>query len=340
MLALRNTKPAGVYSSGFFLGLLITAISLTAIPASESQANQASPFLTKNQSPFSLIYGLPLPSQARLLTPGQSRFTPSLNISNTLNFEKRGQEALLLDIETWQLNLIYDLGIADNWMLRVQLPFIAHTPGLLDNPIDAYHQALGLPENLRPDFPQNQLHIQYSSSLASSLNIEQRQKSVGDISLQLAWQQYNNSNGALSYWLGLKLPSGDEKSLSGSGYTDIASWLAINHRLSDTRWLYGQAGILYMSGSRVLSNMHNNVAAFSTAGIKFEPWENLELKMQLDMHSAFYDSELQFLGDIIQLTFGGSYRFRQHQFDFAVAEDIDSASSPDVNFNISWTHNF
>ncbi|VAW68862.1 hypothetical protein MNBD_GAMMA10-1176 [hydrothermal vent metagenome] len=117
----------------------------------------------------------------------------------------------------------------------------------------------------------------------------------------------------------------------------MAAWAASSYRLSETRWLYGQAGLLYMGNSDVLQVIQNNWAVFANAGIKFEPWQNIQLKAQLDMHSAFYDSNIEFLGDVIQLTFGTSYIINpKHQIDFAVVEDILSETSPDVNFNISW----
>jgi len=305
--------------------------------SSPSIASQPEPFLTRNESPFSLIFGLPLASSAKLLNHKESRWISSLNISNTINSQSSNNENLFIDVETWNINFLYDYSFKENWMLRIQLPYIVHSAGMFDSAIDAYHQALGFPEGIRPSSPNDQINIDYNLGAQNLVNINNQQSALGDVSIQMAWQAQQSKQSALSYWLSLKLPSGDANKLTGSGAFDIATWAAMNYQLSHTRWLYGQAGALYMGDSDLFKNNQKNVAAFGNAGIKFQPWDKIALKAQLDFHSAFYDSNLEFLGDVLQLTFGGSYAINnKHTLDFAVAEDIKNSASPDVNFNISW----
>lgn len=335
LFSIMLKKPVNLSINRLFYCLLLAITGILA--ANTALAKHPTPFLTRNQSPFSLIYGLPLTSSAQLLQKGQSRWISSFNISNTLNAQSGTNDELLIDIETAQLNLIYDYSFKNQWMLRFQLPFIQHSGGVLDSAIDGYHQAFGFPEGLRPGFPQDQININYSRDNIEQININSQQQSIGDISIQLAWQADNSLDSATSYWLSLKLPSGDASKLTGSGGSDISAWLSSDYRLNETRWLYGQAGLLYMSDSNVLRAIQKNWAAFASAGIKFEPWQKIQLKAQLDMHSAFYDSNIEFLGDVVQLTFGGSYIInRKHQIDFAIVEDIQNEASPDVSFNISW----
>jgi len=323
-------KPASFITSGFFLALLF-------FTEQNCFAEHPSPLLTRNESPFSLIFGLPLASSALLLKENSSRWISSVNISNTINAQSNTEDNLFIDIETWHVNFLYDYGFKDNWMLRFQLPYIVHSGGFLDTPIDSYHQALGLPEDIRPYFARNQVDIDLSHNNETLTDIGSKQKSLGDISIQIAWQANKTQQHALSYWLSLKLPTGDEDKLTGSGATDIAGWASMNWGLTDTRWLYGQTGLIYMSDSDDFKALQNNWAIFGNAGIKFQPWDNFELKAQFDFHSALYDSDLEFLSHVLQFTFGGSYNInKKHKLDFSVVEDIQSSSSPDVNFNISW----
>jgi len=304
---------------------------------SASLADQPSPFLSRNLSPFALIYGLPFASSAQLLSHQQSRWISSINISNTLNSQTGNNDSLLVDIETWQLSLLYDYGIKENWMLRLQLPYIIHSGGFMDSPIDAYHDALSLPEGKRPYFPLDQIDLRYIQDNVLQLEIDHRQESIGDIAIQLAWQAQQSRDSAISHWFSLKLPTGDADRLTGSGGIDIAAWSAMNYRLNTTRWLYAQAGLLYMSDADVLQSIQNNWAIFANAGVRFEPWKNLELKAQFDMHSALYDSDIRFLGEVLQMTFGASYQLnKKHQFDVSITEDIHRTASPDVIFNFSW----
>ncbi|HEY9053074.1 MAG TPA: DUF3187 family protein, partial [Gammaproteobacteria bacterium] len=75
---------------------------------------------------------------------------------------------------------------------------------------------------------------------------------------------------------------------------------------------------------------------FAVAGIQYHAWQSVLLKAQIDAHSALYKTDMNFLDDVIQLTFGGTVLFGHHNsLDIAIAEDIDSGTSPDVNFNFT-----
>lgn len=291
----------------------------------------------RDQNPFALIYGLPHATAARLPTTSPQGWVFSLNGSNQLISHTSQDAELLVDLETWQLNLFYDYRLKENWLLRIQLPLITHGGGFMDGPIDRYHELTGLPRDIRPMFDDNQTQISYSENQQSLLEINQRQKGLGDISLQLGWQTDKSAAHALSHWFSIKLPSGDSDKLTGSGGTDIALWSALDYQLTTSSWFYAQAGALYMSDGEVLQHRQNNWAGFATAGMAFETWPDIPLKAQFDMHSALYDSELKYLSETVQLTFGGSYRISPQQaIDFAITEDIQAGASPDVTFNISW----
>ncbi len=327
-------KPTHYKLSGFFYALILF-FSITC------QAQRPTPFYSRDMNPFSLIYGLPSASPAALLKNNNSRLTSALIISNTLNIQSATNENLLVDVETQQISFLYDVNFKKNWMFRLQLPFIKHSRGFLDSAINSYHQALGLPEGFRPSTPNDQININYSRENQQLININNSQNSLGDISLQLAWQATIKTTNALSLWLSLKLPSGDKNKLTGSGASDITAWASIDHQLSKTKWLYAQGGLLYMSNSDLFKNTQKNWATFATAGLKLQPWNIIEIKAQFDFHSAFYRSNLNFLNEVIQLTFGGSYiPNKTHSIDLSVTEDIKSTASPDVNFNLSWSINF
>lgn len=245
-------------------------------------------------------------------------------------------EQLVLDTENWNLNLLMDYALNGDWMLRIQLPYVVYTGGIFDTSIDNYHQALGFSRDIRPYFPKDQTSISYLDN-NHQLLLDSRQASLGDTSFQLAWQHKRSTELSISHWMSIKLPTGDAEKLTGSGAVDLAAWSAMNYRLSETRWLYTQAGVLYMGDSDVIQLRQKRFAVFAYAGMKFEPWNGVELKAQLDTHSPLYDSQLRIFDHSIQLTFGGSYQINKtHQLDISASEDIYRGSAPDINLNISW----
>jgi len=331
-------NPVGIICSRVFYCLLFLS---SAILSPAASANNITPLASRDQNPLVSIYGQPLPVAARILEPQQSRLHISANFSNTINSEQTANELLFIDIETHRINLIYDTAVQHDWMLRIQIPLIRHYGGFMDKWIDDYHHMLGLPEGVRPYHPQNQLSMHYELNGLTRLDMQQEQMGVGDISLQTAYQTINKKDFALSYWASIKLATGNSEQLTGSGNSDIALWLASHKNLKNSLWLYGNAGIVVMGKSDILPTIQKNQALFLTTGLQLNASNNILLKIQLDNHSAFYKTETDFLGPVTQLTFGGSIIMdKQSEIDIAVAEDIQTSASPDVNFNLSWRRRF
>ncbi|MDH5471913.1 MAG: DUF3187 family protein [Gammaproteobacteria bacterium] len=320
------------YCLCFLFSITISQISL---------AETITPFSTIDQNPLVTIYGLPTPVAATLLNSHQTAFYISANFSNTINEEQAANEILFIDIETHRLNLILDHALQQNWMLRLQIPFIKHYGGFMDKWIDNYHHLIGLPEGVRPNYPGKQIAIYYELNGITLLNNQEKLTGIGDVSLQIAYQLTSQNDFALSYWSSLKLPTGNSQNLTGSGHADISFWIASQQKLNHALWVYTNGGILLMKKSDVLTGLHNNHAFFLTAGLQFNWLDNIQLKLQLDNHSAFYKTDTDFLGPVTQLTFGGSIAVTsESELDIAIAEDIQTNASPDVNFNITWRKRF
>ena len=187
----------------------------------------------------------------------------------------------------------------------------------------------------------DQIDIRYSANGTSLLNIQSAQSGIGDIAMQMAYQAVDNNDQQLSYWLSLKLPTGDSSKLTGSDSTDLALWIAGNQRMTTHSWLLANLGTVFMSDSDVLKQAHNNHVFFGMLGMQFQAWENVLLKFQFEGHGAFYETSTDFLGEAILLTFGGTILFDNNtSLDIAVAEDIQAEASPDVNFNFTWKSYF
>ena len=69
--------------------------------------------------------------------------------------------------------------------------------------------------------------------------------------------------------------------------------------------------------------------------------EWLELKLQLDMHSAMYDSELKQLGSSMQLLAGGTLHLPGDVLlDLGITEQVITDATPDVGFYLMLRHLF
>lgn len=328
-------NPARSRSRGVFYGLCFL------FSCQIAQAQPAEPFATHDQNPLVAVYGLPSPVNARLLATGDSRWLTSLNITNTLNVDHSASRELIVDAETKQLNLVYEYGFRQDWLLRLQFSASHHNAGYFDSWIYDFHDLLGFKQGYRTLIPDDQFRIYVSDNGNPLLDLQTAQTGLGDTQVQLGRQITADTTSASSLWLSLKLPTGDSARLTGSGHADFALWLAMQQQFGDSIWLHGQLGGLYMSDTDILPTLHKQTAGLGNLGLNYAWSDSLQLKAQLDMHSPLYNSQLHFLDTAIQLTFGGTKAIsKKHTIDVAMSEDIQTGTSPDVTLNITWAIQF
>jgi len=296
----------------------------------------ATPLQTHNLNPLTLVYGLPLVSPARL-SP-LSSFSASLNVSNTINVEDKTNETLFIDGETSELNLIYSFPFSSKTSFRIVMPFIKHQAGSLDGFIDDFHALFGFPEGDRPEHPSDQFLFHYQLNNNDVIRIDQPNSGPGDIKIETAYQLYDLGNQVGSLWSSLKLPTGDSQKLTGSDRIDVAVWYAAeNNYLADWSYYYN-LGLLLTGKSDIIPDRQNTDVYFGTGGIEWRVADIVTLNIQLDFHTAFYQSKTRFLGDSVQISSGGHIKVSpQSRLEIVVVEDIYVGASPDVTFQLGYT---
>ncbi len=314
----RTIKPAGVSISGFFLCLLFCQLAL-ASPA---------PVGSRNHGLFSTIHGIPTATPADLIPAGTYQLDTRLNLSNTLLIQRTDLEYLKVDVELWRFELAYHYAPADDWMIGILLPLQFYTSGILDPFIDSFHEAFNLDEDIRPFFANQQIDVFYST-LGQSRSMNEQSMSLGDSLFSIGWQSYHLADRSLSYWLGIKLPTGRTEDLSGSGHLDISTWLSAN-RSYGNNWLYGQLGLLYISDSDALPVRHRSSVLFASLGYAYTLHNQTRILVQLDTHSELYRSELDYLGPAVQLNLGFQWHLSVAKtFTLSLNEDLIAGSAPD-----------
>lgn len=325
--------------------LCVVLICTTLFTTVASANNNASPFSIKNLNPFILVYGLPMTEAAELKTQGKHASAISLDIVNNSMLTSRDNESISLDGETYRLAYIFRHGLNDNTEIGVEVPWLAHNRGFMDNFIEGWHDTFGLTNNERNKTPSNKLNYQYSLNNNPVTTIDGATQGIGDIRLFAARQLQKTTDSALSLHLSLKLPSGDAEQLHGSGATDLSASLAHIKR----NWLsplqltsFANAGLLYLGKGEVLTNRQNRLVGFGSTGLIWDKHHLIDLKTQLDFHSSIYDSGLDQLGsNTIQLTVGGSIHFNPtSRLDIGVGENLFTDTTPDFIINLVLKNNY
>lgn len=287
-----------------------------------------------DQNPLLSGFAAPLSLPARIDDARPWALETSFSWGSTALMQSSANETLLIDAETRELRFAVQRGLSNGYALRVQLPYRQTSGGSLDGFIDDWHDTFGLPEGARPSLPQDALRLFYRRNGTVPLDTRTSRQGLGDVSLELGKSLAANPTTSIAIWTGLKLPTGDADAFTGSGSVNASVGLVAEHRFAERWLLYGQASGTWMSEGDRLPNQQREFMWSAAAGLSARTLGALVLTAQLDAHTAVFDTNgLDYLGESVQLSVGGSYRFASDwALTLGVSEDIAVESAPDVVF--------
>jgi hypothetical protein len=262
-----------------------------------------------------------------------------LDISNNFTEDNKGREAIFIDGETHRANIQFRYGLSDAIELGIDVPYLSHDSGSLDSVIEDWHDLFSFPDGGRPEFPRDQLQFTYQRDGQTISSVTSSNDGVGDVSLSMGYQLSQSETRQWAVRTALKLPTGDADDLLGSESTDLSLGLNVSDQGLLQQYnitLHGSAGVLLMDGGEVLEDLQEDWVMYGSSTLSWQASSNVSLKLQLDAHTAFYDSALTELGDdSAQLILGGAIRLGESWIlDLALSEDIAVDTAPDVVFHI------
>jgi hypothetical protein len=331
----NNQKPYAVPSN--WLIAMLAAIMLQSAPIQAGRL--LDPFSSANRNPFVQVFGLPEAESAELTAAHSWQSAVQFEVGNNFSEHSGTRETIIIDGESYRAQLQLRYGLSQDIEVGIEVPYLSHDRGGLDSFIENWHDLWGLPDGGRPAFPQDQLLISYQQDGVERVNISRAADGVGDININMAYQLASTETRQWALRTSVKLPSGEAKQLLGSESTDISLGIHVsdqdllqNYNIS----LHGSAGVLWMDSGEVLDQQREDWVFYGSTTLGWLMTSALSLKLQLDAHTAFYDSRLTELGsDSVQLLMGGSIRLSEKwALDLAVSEDIAVNTAPDVVFHL------
>ena len=307
-----------------------------------------------------LAAGAPLaPLRARNLTPYTALLTApqwdsvtaapdgwqlrvDTQIASHLSASSGPRESVILDGETLRSTVGLRRKVGTNWLLGIDIPYIRHSGGFLDQFVDGWHDLFGLPEGGRDLRARDLLQFEYRQSGVVANALTDARAGLGDITLTVG----RALNGAgLEVHAGLKLPSGDAARLTGSGGTDVSLALFQPRATAGSgRWqgYYWGAGVIRLGAGDLEQPMAEDWLLVGLLGSAYAVTPRVHLKAQLQMNSAPYKSNLEELGSAaVQLSFGATIEVGPDAaLDLLVSEDLMTNRSPDVAFGVGLSWNW
>jgi hypothetical protein len=305
-------------------------------------ADETTPFYSFNHQPLAQIYGLPALGSARVLPPGVTDVQLAVNQANHFVSDSKGNEEITLDGETHRYTVLIRRGFGHGFEGGVELPYVSHSGGFLDEAIDNWHEYFNLPLGGRDQVPRDRLLYHYRRNGVDRLLITETQNGIGDVRLTGAKSLTTDDRSTpVTVRAQLKLPTGDSEALLGSGAADLALWVSLAcpepASAAGKPWcIYGGGGILFLGEGDVIPDIQNRQAGFASGGIAWRFLPAWSLKTQIDMHTPLYrDSELSPLGrPAAQWLLGFDYRHPGTRtfLEAGFAEDIPVDTAPDISF--------
>ena len=328
-----------LYALPFILGFVVLARS--------TLAQEIPPFYSRNQSPFIHIFGLPTAESGTLVSDGQIEARAVFEVINNFTRDRRPQQLIILDGETYRYTLFLRWGISEKLEAGVDLPYLTHNQGVLDNFIEDWHAVFGFSNKKRQEGEKNQLNYAVWDKGKTLIQIHQQASGWGDVlfSLAVPLSLKTASFRSIALRTGVKLPTGNPHTLHGSGNMDF--YLSLNASDKSIEifwplWLYGGLGLLFTGKGEVLQGWQRHPIVFGSAGIggHFGQW--IDLKIQTDAQTAFYDNPSQQLGVFsAQLVMGGTVNLpRQTFLDLGVSEDLIKDTAPDLILHFALRRQF
>jgi len=319
--------------------LMLPAITMTHLVSADTLMDQ--PYATATRQPLVQVYGLPDAQGAELQSSEQSMFLFSLDVGNTFSSSIEGDRAIFLDGESYRANFVWRQGIAERWEVGFEVPYWLHDGGFLDGTVENFHDLFDLDNGNRELFSRDSLRYRYLDMNTSQViySLDDDAEGIGDVRLNLAYQLSEGQQEQWTVRTSLKLPTGDAGKLTGSESMDLAVALHYSNPqwLDESLVLHASGGVLWMEGTDVIAQEHNDIVWYGSSTVSWRWRDWVSWKVQLDAHTAFYDSPLKELGDpAVQLILGGTFRSSENtSFDFSISEDLIVNTAPDVVFQLA-----
>ncbi len=331
---IRASWPALVIVS-----LIIWPLTVTA----EQVAAEGMPL--RNQNPFLQVFGLPPFQSATLAADDALKYDLSFDLVSHADADDNALEDFAVDGESYFLTLSLRRGVTKKLELGIDVPLVAHAGGFLDQTIEGWHDFLGLSNSKRRG-PSNQLGFRYSRAGNSLYELNSATFGLGDIQLTAAMplrQANDSSDLSIALRSSVKLPTGAEDELRGSGATDFSLGLYASDRhilWKHTLDISGFAGVLLLGEGDILSEIQRSAVPYGGVAAAWWMTERFGITTQLYAQGAYFNSDLEELGgESVQFAVGFDYRLQRPGLSllFAIVEDIVPAKTTTPDFAVHFS---
>ncbi len=263
-----------------------------------------------------------------------------VELAETANIfdEVSGSAKAQVKFETLRSALFFRYGLTDRLELSLEIPTIYRYRGFLEGTIEQVERlttGLGGP---RGRLDGTGFVFDVNSNAQTLFTGGDGQFGLGDLSLYAKWQALQERG----YWptaalrFGLKLPTGDDERVFGSGHVDLGLGLALEKTLA-TRWMaYVNVNGVFPTGE--VSGLSLDPIFSSVTAVEYLWTPRFSLVLQFDYYSTpFSNTGLKMLDrGVTEVVAGFNYRLRDHiLWQVYGVENVDFITDSAADFTLS-----
>ncbi|MCX5687137.1 MAG: DUF3187 family protein [Candidatus Omnitrophica bacterium] len=315
---------------------------------------RAGPIPIRNQMPLYLIYLQMEPDKASVVEQGKFYINTDYTVSNvTVSCFTPASSLYKIDIDAEISRFTLDLkyGICENAEVGLEVPYLSLSRGYLDGFVEGFEDTVGA-TTPRSRARQGSYNFNYSFIYNSQDLIKRTNASngLGDVVLKAKYQILEENR--YSFWpnvslrAAVKLPTGEKRSLLGSGELDYGLSLLLDKAFSKKITVYAEYNFVIIEKPDFFSvlDLKQNIVS-GIIGLEYLLTQRFSLVMQATGNTTPYpDSGTNALDeDAFDVGLGFNYFWKEKQnvsWHFAFTENINSAASPDVSLNMGWKIGF
>lgn len=266
--------------SSLFLGLC----ALTA----HAQTQWNGPLPVQNERPFQSAFLHFDPQTPEVLGKNGTRYGVAFHVANDLLIpDVSNGSRVEEDFETGRIQLNYSRGLGNGWEAGVRANVIVRDNGILDGPIEFYHRLLGLegngPDNPagRDNIPRNRDILFFQDANGNGVNVASA-SGLGDTTLEVR-RQLGTGRFASAARLGVKIPTGSDSRILGSGGFDAGLGLDARYAFGSRLALFGNANAFMYGGSGIPNAKSSGLGG--GLGLEFKAGKRDSVLAQVDAQS-------------------------------------------------------
>ena len=256
------------------------------------------------------------------------------------------------DYESFTAELGASFFIIKNLQVGMDIRLIAYYGGFLDNIIQEFHYGLNLPNAGREYTPQDQVYINIFNKNNVRIFLNRPTVSFGDMDLWAKYTFFQKKRIALAVMGVLKIPTGQIRELSGSGFPDFGIALLADFKPIWILSFYLQTGLVVPYDSFLQCVESNPYPMFNgLVGVELNPTKFFSFIVQLNIKSSPMISGLPYwrpgFNNIDYLSLpqintlvGFIFSYDGFKWQLYVEEDSFTNAGTDITFNLSFSHTF